>query len=222
MNKTKGYIIIFREFGVMATQRSFEIYIDNKLLTRLPMGEAYLVQLTPGKHTIKTGISFSTSETINIDIEAEKTKYIVTGNKNGTKDNIFSFFISLFKMFTRKHFIYLKELNALEVEKQILNTKVDCSSIFKNKINKLPEDITRKIFSNFTFFPKNTNALNYGKITINKVLLQLLIISAIISLVITKGNLKVTGHLIVGDLITIIIIYIFMEPIIFPKKRRKE
>lgn len=222
MNKTKGYIIIFREFGVMATQRNFEVYIDNKLLTRLPMGEAYLVQLTPGKHTIKTGLSFSTSETINIDIEAEKTKYIVTGNKNGTKDNIFSFFISLFKMFTRKHFIYLKELNALEVEKQILNTKVDCSSIFKNKINKLPEDTTRKIFSNFTFFPKNTNVLNYGKITINKVLLQLLIINAIISLVITKGNLKVTGHLIVGDLITIIIIYIFMEPIIFSKKRGKE
>lgn len=78
------------------------------------------------------------------------------------------------------------------------------------------------LLNNFTFFPKNTNVLNYGKITINKVLLQLLIISAIISLVITKGNLKVTGHLIVGDLITIIIIYIFMEPIIFSKKRGKE
>lgn len=211
-----GNLIIFREFSPLAIIRSFELYINNEIISELSMGESYLISLPPGKYKIYTKFNFSTSRLLEINIIENEVKYFSTGNIGNSK-NPFIFI----RMFMPKHAIFLKEINLHETfSLDILSSNHNKSSsirqlnsktrIFIN-ITTLTVDNTKKIFSCISKIPIGTNLNKYAFLTIKKNIICLGVIGALIGLISNIFNFSHFSLNIIPAIILSAIIFIILK-----------
>ena len=108
--KETGSLVILRERGGADGLREYDIYIDDKFKGRVLKGEGFFCDLPMGVHKVYLKIDWCTTKVFSVDIKSDDIVYLITGTLVSTKNPL-----SVLRVFTPKNYIYLKELEILNL-----------------------------------------------------------------------------------------------------------
>ncbi|MBM7624246.1 hypothetical protein [Sporohalobacter salinus] len=105
--------------------RKAEIYIDDKLKTKISNGSEKIIKVSSGKHTVLAKIDWCKSQKITLNLEPGEKKKLICGSKLvGWKK-----WLALFYLFSKNKFIYLEHYS----KEQKVNYQEETWSKLKEK-----------------------------------------------------------------------------------------